>query len=92
MKPLFCCTVLHSVGPPCTLRCPLPSIAASPSVCTPQCVGGGGVLPALLVGSHRSLSEALSALSKADPTTPAFDLTVLEVADVLADHSKVSES
>lgn len=49
----------------------------------------GGLLPTLLVDSHARITDALSKLSSADPGTPAFDLAVLEVVDVLDQHSKV---
>lgn len=48
-----------------------------------------GVVPSLLVDSHARITDALSQLSHADPSSPALDLAVLEVVEVLQQHTKV---
>lgn len=50
----------------------------------------GGVIPTLVTNSHSALYEALTQLSKADPSSPAFDLSVLEVIELLEHHHKVT--
>jgi hypothetical protein len=52
----------------------------------PQAVG---LLPGQLVSSHSRITDALAAMSHADPSTPSFDLAVLEVIEALEGHSKV---
>lgn len=58
-----------------------------PRVCVFKAVGG--VLPALLVDSHSSISGALQALSGADSSSASFDVAVLEVVDALEQHGRV---
>lgn len=48
-----------------------------------------GLLPGQLVSSHSRITDALAAMSHADPSTPSFDLAVLEVIEALEGHSKV---
>jgi hypothetical protein len=48
-----------------------------------------GVVPSLLIDSHARITDALSQLSRADLSSPALDLAVLEVVEVLEQHTKV---
>lgn len=46
-------------------------------------------MPALLTDGHAAITDSLAQLSHADPASPAFDLAVLEVVEVLEHHAKV---
>jgi hypothetical protein len=76
LQPLFRFLCLHSAPtPPPSLPTP------------PQAVGG--LVPALLSDSHTRISEVLSGLSGCDPTSPGFDVAVMEVVEALDAHNKV---
>jgi hypothetical protein len=89
------CAILHSLGECWHNGCAELSLGNAHTHLLESCILSAaaqaidGLLPGQLVSSHSRITDALAAMSHADPSTPTFDLAVLEVVQALEGHSKV---